>query len=64
MKKDGSSLSDHDIHRYLRKKGFANPEGEWFKCAINDLYIAILKKTNTGKTHQVRYPYSCVYVSD
>ena len=24
MKKDGSSFTDHDIHRYLRKQGFAN----------------------------------------
>ncbi|AEI50198.1 helicase A859L [Runella slithyformis DSM 19594] len=41
MKKDGSSFTDHDIHRYLRKQGFANPEGEWFKCNLNDLRKAI-----------------------
>lgn len=41
MKKDGSSFTDHDIHRYLRKQGFANPEGEWFKCTLNDLRKAI-----------------------
>ena len=28
MKRDGSSFTDHDIHRHLRKQGFANPEGE------------------------------------
>ena len=32
MKREGSSFTDHDIHRLLRKQGFANPEGEWFKC--------------------------------
>lgn len=37
MKRDGSSFTDHDIHRHLRKQGFANPEGEWFKCTVNDL---------------------------
>jgi hypothetical protein len=41
MKCDGSSFTDHDIHRYLRKKGFANPDGEWFKCKITDLQKAI-----------------------
>ncbi len=41
MKKDGSSFTDHDIHRHLRSQGFANPEGEWFKCSLNDLRKAI-----------------------
>lgn len=37
MRRDGSSFTDHDVHRHLRKQGFANPEGEWFKCTLNDL---------------------------
>jgi len=41
MKRDGSSFTDHDIHRHLRGQGFANPEGEWFKCTLNDLRKAI-----------------------
>lgn len=41
MKRDGSSFTDHDIHRHLRSKGFSNPEGEWFKCTLNDLRKAI-----------------------
>jgi hypothetical protein len=41
MKSDGGSFTDHDLHRYLRKKGFANPEGEWFKCTVKDLQAAI-----------------------
>lgn len=41
MKRDGSSFTDHDIHRHLRKQGFSNPEGEWFKCTLNDLRKAI-----------------------
>ena len=41
MKKDGSSFTDHDIHRHLRRQGFANPDGEWFKCTLNDLRKAI-----------------------
>lgn len=41
MKRDGSSFTDHDIHRHLRNKGFANPEGEWFNCTLKDLQKAI-----------------------
>lgn len=41
MKRDGSSFTDHDIHRHLRRHGFANPEGEWFKCTLNELRKAI-----------------------
>jgi hypothetical protein len=37
MRNDGSSFTDHEIHRYLRKQGFANPEGEWFRCTVNDV---------------------------
>lgn len=26
MRQDGGSFTDHDIHRYLRKKGISNPK--------------------------------------
>ncbi len=48
MKRDGSSFSDHDIHRILRKKGFYNPEGEWFKCTLKELEAAI-HEVKTGE---------------
>jgi hypothetical protein len=48
MKSDGSSFTDRDIHRHLRKQGFANPEGEWFKCTLKDLRKAI-REIKTGK---------------
>ncbi len=41
MKRDGSSFTDHDLHRILRRKGVRNPEGEWFVCTVNDLRHAI-----------------------
>lgn len=50
MFEDGSSFRDKDIHKYLRKRGFDNPNGEWFKCTVNDLkaaYLAVkLRKVN------------------
>ena len=42
MRKDGSSFRDHEVHNYLRKQGFKNPDGEWFVCKVNDVRAAIL----------------------
>ena len=42
MRNDGSTFSDHDIHNYLRNKGFYNPEGEWFECSVQDVSAAII----------------------
>lgn len=44
MYSDGSSFTDRDIHRYLQKKGYKNPDGEWFQCTVDQLraaYIAV-----------------------
>lgn len=43
IKEDGSTFSDHDVHRFLKTKGFENIEGEWFKCSLNDIKSAILQ---------------------
>ncbi len=42
MRSDGSAFDDHAVHRHLRKKGFLNPNGEWFACSIDDVKAAIL----------------------
>ena len=42
MRNDGSAFTDHDVHRYLRKRGIINPKGEWFKCSVQDVKAAIL----------------------
>ena len=47
MRNDGSSFTDHDIHRRLKAKGFKNTDGEWFKCKVKDVKIAI-KEVLTG----------------
>ena len=41
MRNDGSSFTDRDVHRYLRRHGFANPNGEWFRCSVRDVRAAI-----------------------
>ena len=42
MRSDGSAFSDHDVHKVLRKKGIQNPNGEWFKCSIQEVKSAII----------------------
>lgn len=48
MRRDGSSFDDHAVHRVLRSSGIANPEGEWFRCGVNDVERAI-KSVMLGK---------------
>ncbi len=42
MRNDGSAFTDFGVHRYLRKKGIKNTEGEWFRCVLSDVKAAIL----------------------
>lgn len=42
IRNDGSSFTDKDVHRYLKKRGFLNPNGEWFKCKVKDVEAAVL----------------------
>ena len=40
MREDGTSFTDKDIHKRLRKLGFENPNGEWFRCTLDDVCAA------------------------
>ena len=42
MRSDGSSFTDHDVHRILRKKGVENPKGEWFRCSVKEVRAAVV----------------------
>lgn len=46
IRNDGSSFHDHEVHRFMRRQGFKNPEGEWFKCCVDDVKAAILAIKN------------------
>jgi len=47
MRNDGSSFTDHEVHRILRARGFINTDGEWFRCKIKDVKVAI-QEVKTG----------------
>lgn len=55
MRNDGSAFTDHDVHRHLRKKGFKNPDGEWFKCSIEDVKAAIIAIKTGAANEEDRY---------
>ena len=40
MRDDGTSFNDKELHAYLRKQGFENPNGEWFECSVEDVTSA------------------------
>ena len=42
IRNDGTSFTDHDVHKYLKRRGFENPNGEWFKCSVDDVKNAII----------------------
>ncbi|MBQ3185981.1 MAG: GIY-YIG nuclease family protein [Alistipes sp.] len=41
MRGDGTSFTDHDVHRILRQMGVENPEGEWFRCGVKEVRAAV-----------------------
>ncbi len=43
-----------DVHRYLRKQGFKNPDGEWFQCTSKDVKAAILAIKNGAENVENR----------
>lgn len=42
MRPDGTSFTDHEVHRHLRARGIANPSHEWFRCMVAQVRAAIL----------------------
>ena len=54
MRSDGSTFTDHDVHRYLKRKGFKNEAGEWFKCTLNDVKAALIAIKNKDENEDGR----------
>ena len=54
MANDGTTFTDHDVHRYLRKQGFQNPAGEWFKCEVKDVRAAVLSLQTKKRNEENR----------
>ncbi|MBQ4133695.1 MAG: GIY-YIG nuclease family protein, partial [Desulfovibrionaceae bacterium] len=53
MYDDGGAFTDHAVHKMLRRKGFDN-EGEWFRCAVEDVRAAWLAVRNRIENEENR----------
>lgn len=60
MKDDGTTFTDHDVHRVLKRKiENCNAGGEWFRCTVADVKAAIVAiKTNTENYENRIYTFS------
>ena len=54
MRNDGSSFTDHNIHRYLQSRGIKRVDGEWFKCSVSDVRAAWLAVKNRTENAEHR----------
>ena len=43
MREDGTSFTDHDVHKRLQANGIQNVGGEWFRCTVDDVRNAWLE---------------------
>ncbi len=51
MRNDGTSFTDHEVHRWLRAQGIKNPNGEWFACTVKKIKAAIIA-IRTGQINE------------
>ena len=51
MRNDGTVFTDHDVHRMLRLNGVKNPKGEWFRCTVAQVKVAIIA-VRTGQLNE------------
>ncbi len=54
MRSDGTSFSDHDIHRALNKNHIPYIAGEWYKCSVDEVCAAIIAVKNRTDNQENR----------
>jgi len=54
MRNDGTTFTDRAVHRYLRKVGVKNPEGEWFECSGKQVKAAVIAVKTGERTEEDR----------
>ncbi len=42
MRPDGSSFTDHDVHRHLKARGIKNVSYEVFRCTVDQVRAAVV----------------------
>ena len=54
MRPDGTSFTDHAVHRMLKRMGVARGEGEWFRCTVAQVEAAVKELDNRLSIHDFR----------
>lgn len=54
VRSDGTSFLDTDVHNYMRRHGYYNPEGEWFRCTVKDVKAAVHAVKNRTENEENR----------
>ena len=55
FRKDGSIISDQEVIKRLKKKGFKNPKGEWVKCGVKNIHNALIELKENKEIEKTRY---------
>lgn len=57
VRNDGGIITDHAVREALKRKGFANPRGEWMQCSLADVKTVLAElrsgKQFTGTHHEI-----------
>lgn len=54
VREDGTTFTDHDIHKKLKQKNIENVGGEWFRCTIDDVKSAVIAVKNNIENEENR----------
>ncbi len=54
MRNDGTAFTDHEVHQALKDNGVKNPEGEWFRCSVEQVKAAVIAVRRGEKIEEVR----------
>lgn len=54
VRNDGTAFTDKHVHRWLRKHGFQNTNGEWFRCKVSDVRAAVYALKNNVDNDEAR----------
>tara|TARA_B100000989_G_C19529404_1_gene468773 strand:- start:252 stop:2753 length:2502 start_codon:yes stop_codon:yes gene_type:complete len=55
IKNDGSTFTDREVHAILKKNGFINLAGEWFRCTVQDVKSVIRHLQSGGRVNFGRF---------
>jgi len=59
IRNDGTVFTDHEVHQHLKRRSIKKKDGEWFKCTVKDIKLAIIDIRNrkfSVETRSLNFP--------